>query len=231
MQVLCPKCDGRIGGPDLNVGTDVAHCRRCDEVHRLSELVGVAEDGSPAVDLARPPRGAWFVPTFDGFEAGATTRSAAALFIVPFMCVWSGFSIGGIYGRQILRGDFELLPSLFGIPFVIGTLIFGSLALMTVAGKVTVRVGGGEGRIFTGVGPFGFSRRFDWNQVQAVRQEHAPPGNSGRGTRQIAVVGATPAPLTFGSQLRDDRRAVVADALRQPLRDRGRAPRRYTMRP
>ena len=68
------------------------------------------------------------------------------------MCVWSGFSLGGIYGSQIAAGEFNLGLSLFGIPFVLGTLFFGSLAVMTVRGKVVIAVDRNAGRIFTGVG-------------------------------------------------------------------------------
>ena len=63
-----------------------------------------------------------------------------AFFLVPFMCVWSGGSLGGIYGSQFFQSKFDLSMSLFGIPFVLGTLLFGSFALMTVCGKVVVSI-------------------------------------------------------------------------------------------
>ena len=38
------------------------------------------------------------------------------------MLIWSGGSLGGIYGTQIANQEFSLLQSLFGIPFIIGTI-------------------------------------------------------------------------------------------------------------
>ena len=54
----------------------------------------------------------------DTVSLGATTRSPIAFFLVPFMCVWSGGSLGGVYGSQVLNGEFDLGISLFGIPFI-----------------------------------------------------------------------------------------------------------------
>ena len=115
------------------------------EVFRLSSLVQATASGP--VDLNEPPPGAWYQEDFDGFVVGATTRHPIAFILVPFMCVWSGFSLGGIYGSQIAQGRFNLFESLFGIPFIIGTLIFGSMALMSVCGKVIVRVRDSGGNV------------------------------------------------------------------------------------
>lgn len=68
-----------------------------------------------------------------------------------------GGALGGIYGSQIMAGEFNLMLSLFGIPFVLGTLFLGSIALMTVCGKVVVSTSYDQGKIFTGVGPFGWT--------------------------------------------------------------------------
>jgi hypothetical protein len=60
------------------------------------------------VDLDDPPRGAWYQVEFNGFVVGATTRHPIPLFLVPFMCVWSGGSLGGIYGSEFVHGTFDL---------------------------------------------------------------------------------------------------------------------------
>jgi hypothetical protein len=67
-----------------------------------------------------PPNGAGFEQLADGFRIGATTRSWMALFMIPFTCVWSGMSLGGIYGKQVSSGRFDPGSSLFGVPFLIG---------------------------------------------------------------------------------------------------------------
>ncbi len=105
--LLCPKCRREIPLEDVNVSTDIALCRQCNQPWSYAELV--EESNEQAFDPTRPPRGAWFRQNpARGFEVGATTRNAGAFFLVPFMCVWSGFSLGGIHGSQIVKGHFNL---------------------------------------------------------------------------------------------------------------------------
>ncbi len=212
MQVLCPKCGQTLGGNDINVVTDLARCPSCGEVFGLSTLVQA--NPTNAVDPHDPPRGAWFREDFNGFEVGTTTRHPIAFFLVPFMCVWSGGSLGGIYGSQIISGQFNLLLSLFGIPFCLGTLLFGSIALMTVCGQIYVRVVDSEGVVFIGVGPLGWRRPFDWKQVTAIRVE-ASINNNHQPSQTIVLDG--PRKLRFGSGVTEVRRDFIADVLRQEL--------------
>jgi hypothetical protein len=203
---------------DVNVSTDLALCRRCGETWDYSDLV---KDGElPAVNLMEPPRGAWFrqMPP-RSFEVGVSTRSAAAFFLVPFMCVWSGFSLGGIYGSQIVKRHFNPTMSLFGIPFVLGTLLFGSIALMAACGKVTVRVDGDAGVIFTGVGPFGWRRRFSWNGVSAIRRTEKR-GNRESSSEQLTFEGEKR--LNFAAGVKAERLDFMLAALRQMSRETGR---------
>lgn len=213
MNLICPKCRRAIALEDINVSTDLALCRSCRNTFAFSELV--AEQNQPPVNLEHPPKGAWFRRDMGGFEVGATTRSAVAIFLVPFMCVWSGFSLGGIYGSQIVKGQFNLLMSLFGLPFVLGTVLFGSLAAMSVCGKVTVRVRGKQGTIFTGIGPLGWRRSFAWDEVTVVRRtEHV--GQRGRVSTQITLDGRKP--IQFGSGLTAERQEFLFNALRSQRR-------------
>jgi hypothetical protein len=204
-----------IAGDDMNVVTDIARCAPCGEVFRLSSLVQVNESGP--VDLDDPPRGAWYREEFDGFVVGATTRHPMAILLVPFMCVWSGFSIGGIYGQQIARGKFNLGESLFGIPFILGTLVFGSIALMTVCGKVVVRVRDFGGEVFTGVGSIGWRRPFDPKQITAIRIE---PYRSSNGQTSSTILLEGPKKLRFASGLTEPRRDFLANVLRRELATR-----------
>lgn len=210
MNSFCPKCRVPIPLTDVNVATDLALCRACGETFSFAALQETAE--AESVDLARPPRGAWFHKDNRGFEAGASTRSWAALFLVPFMAVWSGFSLGGIYGSQMWKGEFNLGMSLFGIPFVLGTLLFGSLALMSVCGKVVVSVRGPDGLVFTGIGPVGWRRRFRWNEVTGVRRSSSAD-SEGHRTQRITLEG--PATLHFGTGLSEARRDFLLAALNQ----------------
>jgi hypothetical protein len=153
-----------------------------------------------------------------GFELGSTTRSAIAFFLVPFMCIWSGGSLGGIYGTQIYQHKFNLFMSLFGIPFFLGSIIFWSLALMATFGRTVIKVNGDQGTIFTGVGPVGWMRKFKWSGIREVSEGLGNYRRNGQYQQQIVLEGDTR--LTFGSGLRQDRRYFMLNALRSVLRKR-----------
>lgn len=214
MKITCPNCKAPIPGGLINVETDVAFCRNCDEAYSLSDLIAAGGDAG-GFDLATPPKGAWFEETLTGWRIGASTRSYTALFLVPFMCVWSGFSLGGIYGSQIVAGKFNLLLSLFGIPFVLGTILFGSIAVMSVLGKVIVSVDRNAGTIFTGVGRIGWMRRFDWEEITRIEEDLLSYRNSGSSGLVISMVGKSR--TKFGSMLSDERRFFLLQGLRKLL--------------
>jgi len=217
MQVTCPTCGGAIVPDDVNVAKDVAFCRTCNEAFSLSGLVsdGTGPD-APQVDPSRPPRGVTVEELPNSFTITATTRHPIAFFLVPFMCVWSGGSLGGFYGSQIASGEFSLLPSLIGLPFLGGTILFGSIALMSVCGKVRIRVEGDQGDIFTGVGCVGRRKRFDWSQVSTVSEQWGNVRHpTNHGGAYIALDGQQR--VKFGVMLNDERRYFVVNVLKQFL--------------
>jgi len=208
---LCPKCHASIPLDDINVAADTALCRQCGSAWHFSDLLEVPET---RVDLMRPPRGAWYNQTGAGFEVGVSTRSFAAFFIIPFMCVWSGVSLGGIYGTQIIHGKFNLFQSLFGIPFLLGTLLIGSFALMTVCGKVVVSRDGDEGTIFSGIGPIGWKRRFNWSGVTAIRRT-VSFGRNNSPSNQLTLEGQNR--LNFAGGMNAARQEFLLATLQQKL--------------
>lgn len=121
----CPKCHSDIPNTNINIAADIAQCAKCSNIFKISENI------TPSVidifDRTNTPNGAWFKQDFNLLVVGATTRSWMALYIVPFMFVWSGFSLGGIYGTQIMEGNFNLFTSLFGIPFCVRDNFYGRL--------------------------------------------------------------------------------------------------------
>lgn len=215
MQAVCPSCRSSIALADVNVSTDLALCRQCQKTFSYAQLVSGAVDSQ--VDLNRAPPGAQFSRTARGFEVSASTRSPMALFLVPFMCVWSGGSLGGIYGTQLASGEFKLGPSLFGIPFVLGTLMFGSIAVMAVCGQVRVRVDGDLGSVFTGVGSLGWTRHFNWREMTSVSTADASSGR-GRVTERITLQGQRR--IDFAGNLNAERRHFMLAALRRMLLER-----------
>lgn len=222
MEVICPTCRSKIAPDDINVSTDVALCRSCRNTFRLSEILGAIPSSS--IDLHSPPAGAWYTPTADGFIAGATTRTWMALFLIPFTCVWSGLSMSGIYGSQIVKGEFNLSGSLFGIPFLLGTVFLVSWCAMTVAGQVVVTRHSDQLTIFTGVGSIGWTRTCSLSDFSIVREGYAGMNSWNWNRRQgpsIRLEGKRA--VAFGSTLSTDRRYFLLKVLETALRDTARS--------
>lgn len=225
LEVVCPKCQSDIPLEDVNVANDIALCRKCNQTFTFAQAVREEENPAP-VDLDRPPKGVWYRRTPNGFELGCSTRSAAAFFLVPFMLVWSGGSLGGIYGSQIAKGDFNLGMSLFGLPFLFGTILFGSFAIMTVCGKFCIRADGPNGEVFAGAGSIGYRKRFKWDAVKDIRIETKHTSKGGE-YKQIVIDADTPVTIP---NLTEGRVSFMLGALRQLRADffplaQGRPPR------
>ena len=216
-KLICPKCHSEIPLDDVNVSTNIALCRQCGQTWGYADLI---DDTTVNFNTMTPPNGAWFreMPP-RGFEVGASTRSPIAFFLVPFMFVWSGFSLGGIYGTQFVKGHFNLGESLFGIPFILGTLLFGSIAVMSVCGKVVVNVDDENGVIFTGVGPIGWRRRFNWSNVSGIRRTERY-GNRGSVSQQITFDGEKR--MNFAGGMKGERLDFMFAALRKKWRESNR---------
>jgi hypothetical protein len=214
MKVSCPQCRSEIPLDDLNVSTDIALCRRCSKQFSLAELT--RESSVQAVDLTRPPKGTWLKQVGGGFELGATTRSGVAFFLVPFTLFWSGGSLAGIYGSQLVKGQFDWKLSLFGLPFLLGSCFLIPLAATSALGKLVVRAEGFRGSVFIGVGSIGWTRRFRWDEITGVRMSLTKWQQNNRHLPVIELTRDTK-PVRFGSQLTEQRRNFMLAALRQIL--------------
>jgi hypothetical protein len=239
----CNKCGQVIASEDVNPANDVAYCRRCNLAHSLAQLVrGSGID--PTVDTNNPPVGAWCRD--DGIDRtiGATHRSAGgaigALLIGLF---WNG--IVSIFVLIALASSLRHLdiplpewfpaPDMSGSPMSVGMTIFlwifltpfiaiglalAGAFLSYVAGRSEVRIRGGEGVVFSGVGPLGWRRRFDASAVKEVRVEDRHWRDSDGDRRQktqIVIEPMSGKPIRFGSMLTEDRRRFVAAALRSTM--------------
>ena len=216
MDSVCPLCRSTIAIDDINVATDIALCRRCGKTFSFSELVGGSAGVVP--DLTAPPNGAWFEQLADGFRTGATTRSWMALLVVPFTCVWSGISLGGIYGKQISSGQFDPTSSLFGVPFLLGSVFLVGYCAMMTTGKIELSQRGGSLSVFTGVGRLGWTRNYSWSDFSSAREDSRRNGfNWNRQGVVIVIEGKRR--VAFGTMLNEERRYFVLSALRQKLRN------------
>lgn len=213
----CPKCGHTIPADRINVKTDLAHCANCNEVLKLSTLFGstTSFQEDEVFDVEQVPKGCWHKRDRDTIVFGATTRSPIAFFLVPFMLVWSGFSLGGIYGPQIASGNFNAFTSLVGIPFILGSIFFWAITLMAVFGKSEVTVDNYGGRIFTGIGKVGMTRKFDWTEIQEISEissKYKYPGASGS---VISIQGQKR--ISFANGINSDRKYYLTQALKYYL--------------
>lgn len=180
-------------------------------------LQSSATDG---VTLSMPPSGAWFEQLPDGFRVGATTRSAMAVFYIPFTGVWAGISMFGVYGTQLSSGHFDWKLSLFGVPFVLGSFFLISLTLMCLAGQTVLTRSGDQIKLFSGIGPLGVTRTYAWSDFNSVREDFlGSTRNSRRGSLVVAMEGKRR--ITFGTMWTSDRRNFVIFALREMLINSG----------
>lgn len=244
MVASCPKCLRPIPTEDLNVSTDVALCRACDAIHKLSALLEAGEM-TASVDITRPPKGAWFRRQGLTVVAGATTRSLGGAAGLLFFCLfWNGIvsvfvSLATMSTLKLLGWSLpEWLPAprmngsdmgwgitlglwLFLTPFIaIGLAVAGGV-LMSLFGRTEVTLQGGDSSVFTGIGPIGRRRRFDSRQIRSLRIEDETWRTSKGGTRQSreAVIQLQDGKrVKFGSGLAEERLQFVAGALRRELK-------------
>ena len=194
----CPKCGKRVGMEDINVAADILLCGACGETSRFSEVVDRerADEESSADRTrlsARPPAHLRVESEPESLDGRMTfvyrKFDRKALFLIPFTAVWSGFSMYGIYVRQFLEHRFDLKLSLFGIPFLLGTLVLVSVCLFGLFGRRVLTLTRGRGRYWFGVGPFGFGRSFTCGRE--TRIELGRPFYAQQG-RDVAELQLTP---------------------------------------
>jgi len=214
MKLFCPKCEKILETREINVEKDFALCSVCNETFSISNDLFLHELVAGEINLDKIPKGVWVQEFNDGFEIGATTRSYVAFFLVPFMILWSGGSVGSIYGTQILSGKFSLFESLFGIPFLLGTIVVGGITLMMLFGKITVTVKNDEGEVFTGIGSLGIIKKFIWSEVKNITQSINLNYNN-RNNQQRLIILEGKNKIMFGSFLSNENRVFMIKALRK----------------
>jgi hypothetical protein len=166
----CPDCGLPIETADLAPAQGVAVCRFCEKSHPLAACQEALpfERRNITPELA-PPKGVSLAETMEGFRLTLSTRSCLAFFLVPFTLFWAGGSLGGIYGTQIAKGQFNLMMSLFGLPFLIGSIFLVALTVMTVAGRCVVELAGGRFTIRLGALGIYRTQSAAWDDVLSCR--------------------------------------------------------------
>jgi hypothetical protein len=196
----CPGCGSSISLDDINVAKDIALCRACGKVWSFAEMAGTSE--LSGVDLQNPPRGVRVTTAYDGGTKIIYRRiSPSLLFLIPFTAAWGGFSMWGIYGSQIRNGHFQLFESLFGLPFLIGTIVLCSIILFGLFGRWEINVRRGEGTCFVGAGPIGWNRRFNFSSSARVSLEMSNFRSNNQPQEAITIQQDGQKIISFGSTI------------------------------
>lgn len=211
----CPLCHAGIALDDVNVATDIALCRACGKTSSFADVIGVAEISSDV--LQQPPK---YVQITSGPQEGTVITykklSAILLFLLPFTAIWSGGSMWGIYGRQISNGSFDLGQSLFGLPFLIGTLILVSLNIILLFGSWKITLLNGQGSVFFGAGSLGWNRRFIYSRDTLVGLRNTTVRVNNVPQKGILIQNGD-VELTFGSLFPEPVKHYIAAAIKKEI--------------
>ena len=201
MEFHCPECGLPIEVADLAPAQGVAVCRFCEKPYPLAACQqAVPYEQRNIVPEQVLPKGVTLAETMDGFRLTLSTRSCIAFFLVPFTMFWAGGSVGGIYGTQIAKGEFNLWISLFGLPFLVGSIFLIAITMMTVAGRCVVELAGGKFSIRTGALGVYRTKSVAWDDVLSCRLTEATSrGRSSYSTTyQVEIAVERGEPLRFG---------------------------------
>ena len=201
MEFHCPECGLPIEVADLAPAQGVAVCRFCEKPYPLAACQqAVPYEQRNIVPEQVLPKGVTLAETMDGFRLTLSTRSCIAFFLVPFTMFWAGGSVGGIYGTQIAKGEFNWMLSLFGIPFLAFSVHLIAITVMAVAGRCVVELAGGKFSIRTGALGVYRTQSAAWDDVVSCRLTEAT--SRGRSsyttTYQVEVEVEGGKPLKFG---------------------------------
>lgn len=94
-----------------------------------------------------------------------------AFFLVPFTVVWSGGSLTSIFEPQIQSGKFELINSLFGIPFLLGSVFLVLACYRLLFGKMVFKISSRELEFTSNNSVIRTRHRLKWNTVSEIKQE------------------------------------------------------------
>jgi hypothetical protein len=244
MSVNCAHCNKLIPAADVNVQGNVAFCRACNTVNKLSELADSAVLGD--VDTSRPPSGVTYGPKGAGAEIVLSHRSiGSAIGTLLFALFWNGI-LSVFIGVALLStmklmhlprpnqlagpqfdGDLGLWGTIglwiFLLPFIAVGLFLLATFVMAIAGRTEIRIQPGECTLFSGVGAVGWRRRFNPANVTQVRVEDLRwrdgDGDSRRST-MIVLEMETGKPLKFGSGFKPEQRNFVAAVMKKLLSPR-----------
>ena len=216
-EAICPGCGHTIPLDDINVAKDLALCRACGKTWTFS-LVNATKE-LKNISPENPPKGVRVETDYEGATKITYKRvSPAAIFLVIFTAFWGGGSMFGIYGTQLKKGHFSLGESLFGLPFLFGTIVLCSATAFCLFGRWEVRVRGRDGSVFVGVGPLGWRRPFSCGPDTRVSLEMSSFRVNNQQQEAIVLQKGSEKIISFGAAISNrDVKLFIAAALSRAI--------------
>lgn len=212
----CRHCGATIDLADTNVATDIALCRACGKSMPFSSIAEESE--LAAVDLSSPPKGVRVASDLiRGIDITYRKLSPVLFFLIPFTALWSGISLAGIYGQQIVKGKFDPQLSLAGVPFLVGTVVLVSVIAFLLFGCRRINVGRGTCEVFMGIGPLGWRRTITLAPDTSVLLEASSVRVNNVRQRDI-VVTTGDRRIKFGAMMPEHVRVFIAAVLQKAAR-------------
>lgn len=234
----CPSCDAPLSNTDINLSEGVALCPDCGKLARLGELIDYERPSEEVVN--NPPSGCTLQNDNDATWIRISLRSIGILLVTLFVCLfWNGIvsvfvliALSGLYtnlvgplpdwapaptmegGEQIPLG-MTLFLCVFLTPFVtIGSIMIGAV-LLSLFGVITIHIAVHAASVRTGVGPIGWTRRFDPSTVRSIRTGLSKWQVNGE-HKELIEIDADRA-VRFGAGLNNAKREWVIAVLRRLL--------------
>ena len=221
----CPDCGAEIPVEDINVKADVMLCKACGTASSFSEAVSSSEESDvDAKCLSQKPPKQLKVERCmnpdDGSEVLSMTYkriSPSVIFLVVFTLLWGGGSMSVIFGTQIAKREFDPGVSLFGIPFLFGTVVLVGIILFNLFGKRCLTLVRGKGTWFSGVGCIGRTKRFSLTRETKIEKGCTSYQVNGRSLPQIEMSTPGEKKIMIAAGLKEDSLDYVAAQLRREV--------------
>ena len=211
MAIHCPKCDAEIPDSDFNVATDVAYCRVCKVNYKYSELSSRIQ--ATELNQTQVPKHVTVDETPAGMRIVYKKISLLVLFLIPFTLLWGGGSLTAIYILPLIKGKIALYEMLFGIPFLIGTVVLTYVNAFCLFGTTIILVGRSESFVSTGVGPVRWKTNFDLGNVRTVSLKDSQMRNNRQTMKVIELNLEDNSKVQFGAYMDDKARQFIAEII------------------
>lgn len=213
VELKCPRCGAVLAMEDVNMATDMALCRACNQISRFSDLVQEERDEDILDSMPRRMR---VVKTARGLEVTYKKPKGSGFFLLFFSLVWNSltyfflFMVMGKIPHEIW------FFKLFFIPFILiglGTLLG---AVYVLFGHMTLILAPGRGELFRGLGNVGRRQQFLLAKDSRISIESSNIQQNHRVLEKIVVEQPGRKPFEFGTGIAEtEAQQYVAAILRQ----------------